>query len=79
MVETLSPFLFNLAVNVLSRLVSTRVDKGLVEEFKVDSESFHLLHLQIVHDMLFFAQGRRSLSLILMASCLSLKQSRALR
>lgn len=34
--------------------VSTRVDKGLVEGFKLGSESLHPLNLQFVDDTLFF-------------------------
>lgn len=58
--DPLLPFLFLLVANVLSRLVSTSMDKGPIEGFNVGKDLVHLSHLQFADDSLFFCSSQES-------------------
>lgn len=55
--RVLSSFLFILVVDILSRMVSLGVEKGVVECFKVGKEYVSLPHLQFVDDTFFWGVG----------------------
>ena len=52
----LSPFLFSLVVDVLSRLESRGVDNGLVKGLFVGGERVLVSHLQFADDIVFYLE-----------------------
>lgn len=55
--DPLTPFLFMLVVDILSRPVSTSVVKGCMEGFLVGKKRFHLLHLHLAEGPFLLFQG----------------------
>lgn len=49
-----------MVVNILSRLVSLGVDKGIVEGFKVGKDLVSLSHLRFANDTLLFCSSNNS-------------------
>ena len=70
--DPLSPFLFTIVVDVLSRLVVRAEEKGLIEGFRVGRNRTRVSHLQFVDDTVLFARASLeeliSLKLILLVS-----------
>lgn len=58
--DPLSPFLFLLVVNVLSRIVGKFVEGNIFEPFKVGKDKVVLSHLQFADDTLFFYSGNEN-------------------
>lgn len=54
--DPLSPFLFTIVVDVLSRLVSRAVSNGLVKGLSVGSEGILISHLQFADDTILFLE-----------------------
>lgn len=63
--DSLSPFLFLLVVDVLSRMVSKCVEGELIEPFEVGKDKVTLSHLQFVDDTRFFCFGNDNSFLML--------------
>lgn len=61
----LSPFLFLLVVDVLSRIVFKGVERDIIEGFEVDLEKVSLSHLQFVDDTIFLCSSNEESFLIL--------------
>lgn len=76
--DHLSPYIFNLVVDILSRLVSLGVDKRVVEGFWVGKSLVPLSHLQFADDTIFFCSGWDS-SFSNLNSLLSFFEVRGLR
>ncbi|XP_022151711.1 uncharacterized protein LOC111019624 [Momordica charantia] len=55
--DPLSPFLFILVVDILSRLISVGVEKEALEAFEVEREKACLSHLQFADNTLLFCSG----------------------
>lgn len=60
--DLLSSFLFLMVDDVLSRLISSRVENGVIEGFKVGKDLVHLSHLQTI--LSFFFWDRQNLLII---------------
>ena len=56
--DPLSPFLFTLVVDVLSRLGSRAVDNGLVKGLTIGREKVLVSHLQFTDDTIFFLEPK---------------------
>lgn len=54
--DPLSPFLFILVGDVLSRMVTKACDKGVVKGFEVGNKKVKLSHLQFADDSIFFLE-----------------------
>jgi hypothetical protein len=56
--DPLSPFLFNLVVEVLSRLLDKARDRGMIKGNRFGNETIHITHLQFADDMMLFIEPR---------------------
>ncbi|WRX19759.1 Reverse transcriptase domain - like 10 [Theobroma cacao] len=54
----LSPFLFNMVVKVLSRLMYKAKEKDIFENIKIESNGLAVSHLQFANDTLVFCQPK---------------------
>lgn len=52
----MSPFLFVLAMEYLSRILDEAYNKGLIEGFCLQQNGLHVSHLLFVDDILFFSR-----------------------
>lgn len=54
--DPLSPFLFAIVVDVLCRLLSREVNKGLVKRSNVGPQRVLVSHVQFAYDTIFFLE-----------------------
>ena len=55
--DPLSPFLFTIAADVLSRMLLKAKERSVLEGFKVDRNRVRVTHLQFADDTIFFADS----------------------
>ena len=55
--DPLSPFVFSLVADVLSRLIVRAVERGLFEGFLVGKNRIRVSHLQFADDTIFFSKA----------------------
>ena len=55
--DPLSPFLFTIVVDVLSRLIVRAKEKGVFEGFLVDKDRTRVSYLQFADDTIFFSRA----------------------
>lgn len=58
--DPLSPFLFFLVVDIFSKLISSAVDKRVLEGFVVGRDRTSLFYLQFVDDTILFCLGKEA-------------------